>query len=147
MKKPKGRLWQIVALALAGVLSLVILKMVKIDDTQVQTKGGGIVLPTVTTQAASSITQTEATLNGNIADTGGQDATQYGFKWGTVRTLSGGDTATTTTLGTHGIGVFTDSRAALLPGTTYFVRAYASNSAGTGLGAIVSFTTLSTHAP
>lgn len=46
------------------------------------TTGGGVVAPTVTTQAASSVTSTTATLNGTIVNAGGENCTIRGFKYG-----------------------------------------------------------------
>jgi hypothetical protein len=100
--------------------------------------------PTVTTQSASSITSTSATLNGNITSTGGLNPTLRGFAWGTTPTLIGGDTATTTETGSFSTGVFTNSSLTLVCNTTYYSRAYAVNSTGTSTGAISSsFTTSS----
>lgn len=99
------------------------------------------VTPTLTTSTVSSINTISATLNGTINTNNESSATQHGFAWGTSATLSGNDTATTS-LGTKsGTGAFTSSLASLTCGTTYYSRAYATNSAGTGLGDIVSFTT------
>jgi len=100
------------------------------------------ILPTVTTQSASSIGATSATLNGNITATGGANATVRGFAWGTDALLSGGDTATTTENGSFGTGAFTNTSLTLACNTTYYARAYATNSAGTSYGAVsASFTT------
>lgn len=99
--------------------------------------------PTVTTQAESSVTQTSATTNGNITSTGGISPTVRGFAWGTNSTLTGGDTATTTENGTFSTGAFTGSLSSLTCNTTYYARPYATNSIGTGLGTIDSFTTSS----
>jgi hypothetical protein len=99
-------------------------------------------IPTVTTQSASSVTATSAVLNGNITDTGGASPTVRGFAWGTNANLSGGDTATTTENGTFTTGAFTGNPGTLTCNTTYYSRAYATNSAGTSYGAISSsFTT------
>ncbi|MFA5772927.1 MAG: hypothetical protein WC974_09380 [Thermoplasmata archaeon] len=98
--------------------------------------------PTVTTASATSVTATGATLNGEITSTGGADVTVRGFLWGTNAELSGGDTATTTESGTFGTGTFTNSSLTLTCNTTYYSRAYATNSTGTSYGAISdSFTT------
>ncbi len=100
--------------------------------------------PTITTSDATSVTQTGATFNGNITNTGGIGPTVRGFAWGTNSGLSGGDTATTTdTSGApFGTGAFTDSSQTLTCNTTYYYRAYATNSIGTSYGAISnSFTT------
>ena len=40
-----------------------------------------------------------------------------------------------------GIGIFTSNLTSLEPGTTYYVRAYATNSVGTAYGNELSFTT------
>lgn len=108
--------------------------------------------PTVTTQAASSITNTTATYNGTITVTGGANSTVRGFAWGTNSSLAGGDTATTTESGSFGTGAFTYAASGLTCGTTYYTRAYATNTGGDGLGSIQSFATVcsatvSTDAP
>jgi hypothetical protein len=96
--------------------------------------------PTVTTSAASSITQSSATLNGSISATNGSDATQHGFAYSTSSGLSTG--VSTTTLGSKsGTGFFNQSIGSLSPSTTYYIRAYATNSTGTGYSSIQSFTT------
>jgi hypothetical protein len=106
-----------------------------------------IVKPTVTTSAASDVTATGATLNGNITATGGANATTRGFAWGTNATLFGGDTATTTENGSFATGAFTASLSSLSGSTVYYVRAYATNSQGNGYGSISSFTTSSSEVP
>jgi hypothetical protein len=96
--------------------------------------------PTVTTDAASNVSITTATLNGTITDTGGQNATVRGFAYGTVSTLSS-VIATTTDSGTWGTGAFTYDASSLTCGTTYYFRAYATNPTGTGYGLpILNFT-------
>ncbi len=97
--------------------------------------------PTVTTSAASSITATGATTNGNISDTGGENATVRGFASSTSATMSSG-VSTSTENGSFGTGLFTSSMSNLTGNTTYYTRAYASNSAGTGYGSIESLLTL-----
>jgi hypothetical protein len=101
------------------------------------------VAPTVTTGSASSITQTTATIAGNITANGGADATQRGFAYGTSATLST-VIATTTDGAFTGTGAISTSTTGLSANTTYYFRAYATNSAGTGYGSIQSFTTLPT---
>jgi len=101
--------------------------------------------PTVTTSATvASITPGSATLNGSITATGGVNATAHGFSYGTVTNLSPA-IATTTGGAFTGTGAFTSASArnlsSLSCGTSYYYRAYATNSVGTGYGTIVSFTT------
>ncbi|MFH1231641.1 MAG: fibronectin type III domain-containing protein, partial [Planctomycetota bacterium] len=96
-----------------------------------------VVIPTVTTQPATDLTTTSATGNGNITATGGANCTARGFKYGLTQT----DTWTVSDSGSYGTGAYTKSITGLSPGTTYWYRAFATNSAGTGYGSYVSFTT------
>lgn len=106
-------------------------------------------LPTVTTQAASSIKDTTATANGNITDTGGDTNDKQGFVYdtathglpGDVAPGSSGYASFTENTGSFGTGAFTVSLTSLSGGTTYFGRAYTHNSAGYSYGGEVSFTT------
>jgi hypothetical protein len=95
--------------------------------------------PTVTTDSASSVT-TFATLQGTITSAGGENPSTRGFAWGTSPTLqNSGVVATTTESGSFGTGLFSKVISGLTVGTTYYFRAYAFNSVGTGFGAIQSF--------
>jgi peptidoglycan hydrolase-like protein with peptidoglycan-binding domain len=97
-------------------------------------------IPTITTSPASSVTTTGATLNAEITATGGVDAIESGFTYGTASDLS--TTMATSTLGAQtGTATFDEAITGLTCATTYYYRAYATNSAGTGYGSIVDFTT------
>jgi hypothetical protein len=98
--------------------------------------------PTLTTSSPSPISDTSATLNGNITATGGVNPTVRGFAYGTDSTLTA-VIATTTESGSFGTGAFTDFVFGLSCNTTYYSRAYATNSGGTGFGSIQPFTTSS----
>ena len=100
----------------------------------------GASVPTVTTSTPSPISDTSATLNGNITATGGANPTVRGFAYGTNATLAT-TIATTTESGSFGTGAFTDFVFGLSCGTTYYSRAYATNTGGTGFGSIQSFNT------
>ena len=95
-------------------------------------------LPTVTTASVSSITATTATTGGNVTDDGGATVTACGVCWSTdsIPTMSDSHS-----IDGNGIGSFTSSITGLAMGTTYFIRAYATNSVGTAYGEEVSFTT------
>jgi hypothetical protein len=95
-------------------------------------------LLTVTTNQVSDITQTTATCGGTVTDDGGLEVTARGVCWSTAPTPTVADAHTTD--GT-GMGDFTSSITGLSPNTTYYVRAYATNSAGTAYGTQRSFTT------
>lgn len=94
----------------------------------------GVSAPSVTTNATGNITATTATLNGNITATGGANATQHGFALGTSPQLPTASTATTTLGAKTGTGTFSQAVGPLVNNTTYYVRAYATNAAGTSYG-------------
>ncbi|WP_028582757.1 cadherin-like domain-containing protein [Desulfogranum japonicum] len=98
------------------------------------------IAPTVTTQAVTDIASNTATGNGTITDLGVPNPTAYGMCWNTSGTPTVSDNvsnqgATSTT------GAFTSTMSVLTPDTTYYVRAYATNTTGTSYGGEVSFTT------
>ena len=96
-------------------------------------------LPTVTTSAVSDTAMTSATSGGNITDNGGTEITARGVCWNTTGnpTISGSHTSDGT-----GDGTFASYMSGLTPGTTYHVRAYATNQVGTSYGEEVEFTTV-----
>ncbi len=93
--------------------------------------------PTATTNFANP-GATTATLYGT--KTGGEDATQHGFAWGTSATMVG-DTATTSLGALASNSSFASGIGGLTAGLTYYFRAYATSGAGTGYGIIRSFVT------
>ncbi|MCP4114864.1 MAG: DUF4347 domain-containing protein, partial [Desulfobacteraceae bacterium] len=96
---------------------------------------------TVTTQAASAVSITSATGNGNITSLGAPNPTEHGVCWNTSANPTIANSKTTK--GTAGsTGAFTSDMTGLSPGTTYHYRAYATNSADTVYGADQTFTTL-----
>ena len=97
-----------------------------------------IVLATLTTTIVSAVTLTTAVSGGNVTADGGGAVTARGVCWAT--TTAPTITNSLTTDGT-GTGSFTSNLTLLLPATTYYVRAYATNSAGTAYGNEILFTT------
>ena len=95
-------------------------------------------LATVTTTSVSSVTSNSATVEGYVTSDGGSNVTERGFAYGTSQNPT---TFGLSTVNGSGIGVFTSSIAGLSPTTLYYVRAYATTSAGTAYGSQVSFTT------
>ncbi len=100
-----------------------------------------ISVPQVTTHPASSIGTTTATGNGEITDVGGENCDEKGFEWGT--TPGGPYPNEVTETGTFTESGFLIDITDLTPGTTYYYRAKAHNSAGWGYGEEESFSTLS----
>ena len=100
---------------------------------------------TITTTAATSITTTSATLGGNITADGGATVTERGIVYSTTdATPTIGEAGVTKLAIGSGTGSFSQSVGSLNTGTLYYVNAYAVNTAGTGYGTIVSFTTQTT---
>lgn len=113
------------------------------DTTIEDTTSGGpvtVTIPLVTTSAVSNIAAFSATGGGNVTDDGGATVTERGVCWSTAQNPTVSDNHTSD--GT-GVGTFTSNIAGLAAATTYYVRAYATNSAGTAYGSEISFTTLS----
>ena len=106
------------------------------------------VAPTVTTQSATNVDTTSFTGNGNITDTGGANCTRRGFCY---KAGTSGDPTTSDSVayddGSFGTGAFTKTISGLTPNTSYRVRAYAVNSAGTSYGTTVQVTTLKAFKP
>lgn len=97
-------------------------------------------LPVVTTTAVTGITKVAAVSGGEVTYDGGGTVTARGLAWAT--TANPTTAGTTIVDGGTGIGVFVSNLTGLTLFTTYHVRAYAVNSAGTAYGSDVQFTTL-----
>ena len=97
-----------------------------------------ILIATLTTNAISSITSATALSGGNITNNGGGTITLHGVCWSTTSLPT---IANDTTADGSGTGSYTSTIAGLQPGTTYHVRAYATNEGGTGYGNDLTFIT------
>ncbi|MDD3321555.1 MAG: choice-of-anchor D domain-containing protein [Paludibacter sp.] len=104
-------------------------------------QGNGVVKAAVTTQTVSNITTTTATGNGNVTYLGVPNPTQFGMVWNTSTNPTVALSTKTTQGAKSTTGAFTSSITGLSANTTYYVRAYATNSVGTNYGAEVSFKT------
>lgn len=96
------------------------------------------VVPTLTTLAVTDVTGNSAKSGGTVTISGGANVTARGVCWGLTDPPTIAGSKTTDGAGT---GAFTSSLTGLLGNKTYYVRAYATNSAGTGYGPTVSFKT------
>lgn len=94
--------------------------------------------PAVTTANAVSITKTSATTGGNVTEAGGEEVTVRGVCWNTSENPT---TSNKKTSDGSGPGSFSSTITGLIPGTRYYIRAYAMNNSGTGYGNNVSFMT------
>jgi len=99
-------------------------------------------LPTVITAAGPIVQGTDKTVansGGNITSEGGASVMTRGICWSSVTSIPV-ITDPHTINGTRA-GAFTGILIGLVPATTYYVRAYATNALGTFYGAYVSFRT------
>lgn len=95
--------------------------------------------PTLKTTAVTEIGATSATSGGAISDDGGAQVTLKGICFNSTGNPTTEDEKTTIN---DELVSFISTITQLSPNTKYYVRAYATNSAGTGYGETVSFTTL-----
>jgi hypothetical protein len=95
--------------------------------------------PTVVTAPATGITPATATAGGEVTADGGDRVTARGVVWSIE---SSPTFSSPHTIDGNGIGAFVSEITGLDPGVTYYVRAYAVNSAGAAYGEEISFTTV-----
>lgn len=136
MKNPAATPKFSVLLLLACVLFAVSCK--KDDDKDPNGNASGV--PVVTTVQVTDVTKTTAVSGGNIQSDAGSLVTARGVCWSTGSNPTVADNKTTDG---SGAGSFTSQVTGLTEGTTYYLRAYATNSKGTGYGSIMVFQTLS----
>jgi hypothetical protein len=109
-----------------------------------------VTVPTVTTDAATAVVCTSATLNGSIDNTGGDTVTKQGFVWDTATHAE--PTSVTApaasayasndihTAASYAVGDYTHDLAGLTEGDTYYARFVAYNSGGYKYGGEIEFT-------
>ena len=97
------------------------------------------ILASIVTKAVSDVASSSAISGGTISSNGGSLVIARGVCWSTSPSPTI-DLPSMTSDGS-GTGDFTSTISGLLPGTKYFVRAYATNSAGTNYGNETSFMT------
>jgi hypothetical protein len=96
-------------------------------------------VPVVTTAVIASMTQTTASGGGNVTADNGASITARGVCWSTSANPTIANICSSDGTGT---GTFTSSIVGLTIGTTYHIRAYATNTVGTAYGTEKVFTTL-----
>ncbi len=99
-----------------------------------------IQLPGVSTGNVTGITGISATGSGSVVSTGGGSITERGVCWSATNTNPQYNDNRSVLTGS-GVGSFTVPLTNLMANTTYWVRAFARNSAGTAYGTVVSFRT------
>jgi uncharacterized protein (TIGR02145 family) len=130
-------------LFLSSVLMITLLviscKKEQTETTQDSNKKENVKLPTLTTIEVTSITETSAKTGGSIIGDSNEVVTQRGVVWSTSPNPTIVDTNKTND--GSGVGNFISTITGLTGNTKYYVRAYATNSAGTAYGNELSFTT------
>ena len=86
--------------------------------------------PMVSTRAATSVGSTSATMNGNLASTGGSTTTVIIYHGSTDGGTNPAAWAGANNLGARSVGNFSSSVSSLANGTTRYYRAFASNATG-----------------
>jgi len=94
--------------------------------------------PVLSTDTLSAITATSAISGGTITSDGGVTITAVGVCWAPTQNPTIANNKTRDDISTGFFSYLTN----LMPNTTYYVRAYATNSLGTSYGTQISFTTL-----
>lgn len=107
---------------------------------EIQFTSNGASTPTVNTVNVTQITANSAKSGGNVIDNGGAPVTARGVCWSTGPNPTIANNRISNGTGT---GAFTSYLTNLSENTTYYVRAYATNSIGTAYGGQFQFTTKS----
>ena len=97
-------------------------------------------LPIVETADVTEITEDSAVCGGSVTDNGGAEITAKGIVWSTSPDPTVSQSINKTDEG-KGVGEFSSSMTRLSFSTKYYVRAYATNSAGTSYGETMEFVT------
>ncbi len=97
-----------------------------------------LTLPFVSTKEITNITEMSATSGGDVLSDGNSPITARGVCWSTSPNPTIADSYTNDGMGT---GTFTSEIIGLEQGTTYYVRAYATNAEGTAYGGEKDFMT------
>ncbi|HOY31638.1 MAG TPA: hypothetical protein PKW80_07135 [Bacteroidales bacterium] len=131
-----GTSWVAVPIGLPG-------QYLQVSQSYTPTWAGTLFASLITT-AASSVQYNTATSGGNITSSGGSTVTARGICYHTAPNPT---IANSIIASGSGTGTFTANMTGLVPNTTYYVRAYATNAVGTAYGNEVNFTTIPAVVP
>jgi hypothetical protein len=121
-------------------------KMYAFNGETTLTKTAAVVVPTVTYTAPSTLAATTANPGGNVTADGGATVTERGIVWSSTVNPPTIESGTKTQVGS-GTGAFTSALTNLTPNTTYYVRAYAINSAGPAYHSTTATTFITVNIP
>ncbi len=113
------------------------------NSVTVSLSGSGInTTATMVTAPATAVTTHQANLPGTINSIGCSELSAYGIEFSTTNNFSNG-TGIRVQANNNVAGDFAVNINTLLPGTTYYYKAYGTNNGGTAYGSLLSFTTVS----
>jgi hypothetical protein len=127
-----GTAWVVVAAGQPG-------QYLQLSQSGVPTWTGVSFTGVTTTAVTPNIYYASAASGGNIANDGGSPITARGVCWSTSSSPTIANSKSNDGTGT---GAFGSTLTGLQPATTYYIRAYATNSAGTAYGNEVTYTTV-----
>lgn len=105
----------------------------------IQIRADEITRPTVATSEATNISSGTALLHGQVSLDGGSSISQRGFYWSS--TSSSPDASDNVEIVSGTTGAYSFELTDLLPETSYYFRAFATNNKGTAVGEVRSLTT------
>ncbi|MCX6244858.1 MAG: fibrobacter succinogenes major paralogous domain-containing protein [Bacteroidetes bacterium] len=113
--------------------------LILVSGCKKKTEEPVITVASLITTAITNVTATTASSGGNITSNGGSAVTARGVCWSlTNQTPTIADNKTTDGTGS---GIFVSNLTGLVANTPHYIRAYATNSAGTAYGNVVTFST------
>ena len=127
-------------LGLSALLVATLLLAVGCSKSSDQTPVPKATLATVSTFDVGARSQTTGSSGGWVLDDGGSPVTILGICWSITSNPTIDNSKTT--LNANDFGSFVSFATGLIPATTYYVRAYATNGVGTAYGEEVHFSTL-----
>ena len=126
------------------ILSIVIAAMTlatnscKKDENNSKSSNTSEYVPVLTTKSVTNISPNTANCGGIITSDKGNSISKKGVCWSTHENPTISDSISTDG---NGASDYNSSLTNLIPGTNYYVRAYATNSKGTGYGSALTFKT------
>ena len=103
-------------------------------------------IPTIKIAAVTDITATTAKCGGEITSDGGTEVTARGVCWSTNQNPTTADNKTPIGTGSGSFATSISGISGLTPATTYYIRAYATNSIGTAYSSQSTFSTMAQYA-
>ena len=141
-------LWWTTTIGVAGSPTTPYAAVICLGNNELSHSGGSLgygfsvrclknTLPQVNTTSVTNVTHSSALVNGEVISEGDQN-TVRGFCYSTT---SNPTISNDTTVNGTGLGIYSGTLQNLAPLTTYYIRAYATNSIGTSYGTGLSLTT------